>query len=152
MTETERSGQRSTQHPAPEPETAISEAREALAELSSGENATKPPTSALSAEQDSNNDSGENATLFANALAQLVYQYLERTLGLSERDIQAVRAVCAAAQVPEPVRDELVELLTKCDYHRFAPVPLSMDERNGFIARAESTLNAIETLQNTDDN
>ena len=146
-TATKKSGQQRTQYAEPEPATAISEAREALAALSSEENITQP--SLLSGGQDRNNEQAENATLFANALAQLIYQYLERTLNLSARDIQAVRAACTAAQVPEPVRDELVDLLTKCDYHRFAPVPLSTDERNGFTARAESILNSIETHQRT---
>ena len=96
-----------------------------------------------------NNDTTDNATPFANAFAQVLYQYLEGTFDVSQRRIDTVREVCTHAEIPEPILDELIDLLTKCDYHRFAPVPLSTDERNTFIARAETVINDIETLQNT---
>ena len=89
-------------------------------------------------------------TPFANALAQTLYQYLEDTLALSQRSIDTAREVCAQAQVSEHTLEELVDLLTKCDYHRFAPVPLSTDEQKAFIARAEAIINDIENLQDTD--
>ncbi len=88
-------------------------------------------------------------TPFPNALAQTLYQYLEDTLALSQRSIDAAREACTQAEVSEHTLDELVDLLTKCDYHRFAPVPLSTDEQKAFIARAEAIINDIENLQNT---
>ena len=93
-------------------------------------------------------DTTDNATPFANAFAQVLYQYLERTFNVAQRSIDTVREVCTHAGIPEPILDELIDLLTKCDYHRFAPVPLSTGERNTFIARAETVINNIETLQN----
>ena len=93
------------------------------------------------------NDTADEATPFANALAQTLYQYLEDTLGLSQRSIEAARAVCLQAELSEHTLAEVVDILTKCDYHRFAPVPLSTDERQTFIARAEAVINDIENLQ-----
>ena len=119
-----------TQDTETEPVTPASQAREALASLV-------------------NSDTTENATAFANALAQTLYQHLEGTLALSQRNIDTARQVCAHAGISEPILDELTDLLTKCDYHRFAPVPLSADERNALIARAETIINEIENLQNT---
>ena len=113
-----------------EPVTPASQAREALERLT-------------------NSGTTQNATTFANALAQTLYQYLEGTLALSQRNIDTARQVCAHAGISEPILDELTDLLTKCDYHRFAPVPLSADERNTLIARAETIINEIENLQNT---
>ena len=95
-----------------------------------------------------NNDSTENATTFANALAQVLYQYLEETLDVSQRNIDTAREVCTHAGIPEPILEGLIDLLTKCDYHRFAPVSLSTDERNTYITRAETTINDIETHRN----
>ena len=128
----ERGGLRkqNTQDTETEPVTPASQAREALASLV-------------------NSDTTENATTFANALAQTLYQHLEGTLALSQRNIDTARQVCAHAGISESVLDELTDLLTKCDYHRFAPVPLSADERNALIARAETIINEIENLQNT---
>ena len=110
------------------PETPVSQARTALAELV-------------------HNAPANEATPFANALARILYQYLEGTLALSQRNIDAAGEVCLQAEVSEHTREELVAILTKCDYHRFAPVPLSTDERKKLIARAEAAINDIENLQ-----
>lgn len=115
-----------------EPITPVSQAREALGRLING-------------------DTAENATTFANALAHVLYQYLEDTFGLSQRHIDTAREVCANAGIPKPILDALIDLLTQCDYHRFAPVSLSTGERNALIAHAESVINDIENLQNTQD-
>ena len=121
---------RKTQDPETDPITPVSQVHEALEALV-------------------NSDTTENATAFANALAHALYQYLEDTFDVSQRNIDTAREVCAHAGISEPILDELTDLLTKCDYHRFAPVPLSGDERNTFITRAETVINEIENLQNT---
>ncbi|MDD9975347.1 MAG: BatD family protein [Candidatus Poribacteria bacterium] len=108
-----------------DPITPVSHAREALAALARG-------------------DATDNATTFANALAQTLYQYLEDTLVLSERNMDTAREVCTQAQIAESVVEDLIDILTKCDYHRFAPVPLSSDERNSLITSAEGVINDIE--------
>ncbi len=113
------------QPPEGDPVTPISHAREALATLARG-------------------DTTDNATTFANALAQTLYQYLEDTLGLSERNMDTAREVCTQAQIAESVVEDLIDIFTKCDYHRFAPVPLSSDERNSLITRADNVINDIE--------
>jgi hypothetical protein len=114
---------------------------------------TEPETPAAQAHialtQLADNDTADEATPFANTLAQTLYQYLEDTLALSQRNIDTAREVCIQAQISERVLEELVDLLTKCDYHRFAPVPLSADERKALITRAEAVINNIENLQNT---
>ncbi len=97
-----------------------------------------------------NHDTTNSATPFANALAQALYQYLEGTLALSQRNIDTAREACVQAEVSDRIVEELVDILTKCDYHRFAPVPLSTDERAALIARAEAVIKGIEKLQNTD--
>ena len=120
---------RRTQDTETEPVTPASQAREALAALA-------------------NSDTTENATAFANALAQTLYQYLEGTFDVSQRNIDTAREVCTHAGISEPILDELIDLLTKCDYHRFAPVPLSTGERNSLISRAEAIINNIENHRN----
>lgn len=121
-----------TQDTEAEPITPFSQAREALAALA-------------------NSDTTENATTFANAFIQVLYQYLGGTFAMSQRSIDTAREVCTHAGISEPILDELIDLLTKCDYHRFAPVSLSTGERNTLITRAETVINEIENLQNTHD-
>ena len=89
------------------------------------------------------NGTTDAATAFANALAQILYQYLEATLGLTQRNIDTARAVCMQAGISEQILEELVELLTKCDYHRFAPVPLTANERSTLITRTEAVISKI---------
>ena len=96
------------------------------------------------------NGTTDAATAFANALAQTLYQYLEETLGLTQRNIDTAREVCRQASVSEPLLEELVDLLTKCDYHRFAPVPLTANERGTLIRRTEAVISNIENLLITD--
>ena len=89
------------------------------------------------------NDTTDAATAFANVLAQILYQYLEATLGLTQRNIDTLREVCVQAGVSEQILEELVDLLTKCDYHRFAPVPLTANERSTLITRTEAVISKI---------
>ena len=96
------------------------------------------------------NDTTDAATVFANALAQTLYRYLEDTLGLAQRNIDTAREVCVQAGVADPILEALVDILTKCDYHRFAPVPLSTEDRNTLIARTETVITNIENLLTTD--
>ena len=121
-TQARKGGQVETETAAP-----ISQARDALTALT-------------------RDDTTDTATVFANTLAQTLYQYLEDTLGLAQRNIDTAREVCAQAGVAEPILEALVDILTKCDYHRFAPVPLSTEDRNTLIARTETVIGNIENL------
>ncbi len=85
----------------------------------------------------------DEAIAFVNTLAQVLYEYFEDTFGLTQRDIDTAREVCIQAGVAASVCDELVDLLTKCHYHRFAPVPLSAEERRALIGRAEAVISDI---------
>ena len=95
-----------------------------------------------------NTDTTDAVATFANGLAQVLYQYLEGTLALSQRTVDTVRQVGVQAQFSEDILAELIDLLTKCDYHRFAPVPLSADERDVLVARAAAIIDTIENLKN----
>ena len=93
-------------------------------------------------------DTTHEATSFANALANTLYQYLEDVFVLPQRNIEAVREACSQLDTAESVETALIEILTKCDYHRFAPVPLSRDQRDALISRATVVINDLENLQN----
>ena len=113
-----------------------------------GQQAETETTSPVSHARDAlmalaHNDSTDAATAFANALAQTLYQYLEDALGLTQRNIDTAREVCMQAGVSESLLEELVDLLTKCDYHRFAPVPLTANERGTLITRTEAVISKI---------
>ena len=93
-------------------------------------------------------DTTNEATSFANALAQALYQYFEDVFALPQRSTEAIREVGGQAQISEDILTALVDLLTKCDYHRFAPVPLNRDQRDALISRATLVIKDLENLQN----
>ncbi len=118
-----------SQRPDTEPVTPVSQARQALTSLHQ-------------------RGTEDTATAFANTLAQVLYEYLENTFGLTQRNIDTARKVCTQAGVSASVLDELVDLLAKCDYHRFAPVPLYTEERQALIGRAKTVISDMVSVGN----
>ncbi len=94
-------------------------------------------------------NSGETdtkATDFGEALTRSLHQYLCEWHGIRYRQLSIVEVqeICTQTGVSDAILKELVDILTKCDYHRFAPVPLSADERKTLISRSENVIQQIE--------
>ncbi len=91
-------------------------------------------------------DSGVNATAFIESLTKILHQYLCERQGLPYQQLtaQGIENICEQIGVSESDQMELVDIITKCDYHRFAPVSLSADERKSLISRIETVINRIE--------
>ena len=95
----------------------------------------------------------DNATAFGNAIAEALYHYLGETLGISlvggTASPDTVREVCAQAGLSGATIQEVVDILSQCDYYRFSPAPISADERQALISRAEKVIREIKNLQET---
>ncbi len=94
-------------------------------------------------------DSGEmdaKSTSFGEALTRSLHQYLCERQGVSYRQLNTAEfhEICTQIGVSIPILKELIDILTKCDYHRFAPAPFSADERKSLISRAETVIQHIE--------
>lgn len=91
-------------------------------------------------------DSGGNATSFIESLTKIVYQYLcdRQSLPNQQLTAQGIEDICKHIGVSETDQNELLDIIAKCDYHKFAPVPLSADERESLISRVETVINHIE--------
>ena len=89
----------------------------------------------------------DNATAFGNAIAQVLYEYLSETLGISlaggSASPDAVREACAKAGLSDATIQEVVDILAQCDYYRFSPAPLPGEERHALISRAEKVIQQI---------
>lgn len=85
-------------------------------------------------------------TSFGEALTRNLHQYLCNRQDISYRQLSTaeIQEICTQAEFSDSILKELIDILTKCDYHRFAPVPLSVDERNTLISRAETVIHQIE--------
>lgn len=86
------------------------------------------------------------STAFGEALTRNLHQYLCERQGIPYRQLNTaeIQEICTQMGVSDTIFKELIDILTKCDYHRFAPVPLSADERKGLISRSENVIQQIE--------
>ena len=94
-------------------------------------------------------DSGKmdtQTTAFGEALTRILHQYICEQQDSSYRPLSTaeVQEIYTQIGVANSIIMELVDILTKCDYYRFAPVPLSADERKSLISRAETVIQHIE--------
>ncbi len=89
----------------------------------------------------------QNASEFGNTLAQTVYQYLELEIRLTQRNTTGIRQAGAQAGLRAPILDELIEILTQCDYYRFSPAPISAEVRQALISRVEAVIYDIARIQ-----
>ncbi len=60
-------------------------------------------------------------------------------------NITEVQEICQGTDVSTSILNELIDILTQCDYHRFAPVPLSTDERITLLSRTEAVIQHFES-------
>ncbi len=94
-------------------------------------------------------DTGETdakSTTLGEALTQSLHQYLCDRQGAPYRQLNTaeVQEICTQVGVSTPILKELIDILTKCDHYRFAPIPFSADEQKSLISRAETVIQHIE--------
>ena len=87
-----------------------------------------------------------NSTTFGEALTRSLHQYLCERQGIPYRQLNTAEAqeICTQVGVSTPILKELIDILTKCDHYRFAPIPFSVDEQKSLISRAETVIQHIE--------
>lgn len=90
-----------------------------------------------------------NSTTYEEALTRILYQYLCAREGLTYRKLTTteIQAICQKANIPVRIQKEFLDILSKCDYHRFSPVSMSSVERNSLISRADLIINHLEGTQ-----
>ena len=87
-----------------------------------------------------------NSSAFGEALTRSLHQYLCKRQGIPYRQLNTaeVQEICTQVGVSTPILKELIDILTKCDHYRFAPIPFSVDEQKSLISRAETVIQHIE--------
>ena len=124
------------------------------AKLKPGKASTAPDTQMPPAEQAfsalqslKTGKTGANTTSFGEALTRILHQYLceWQSMPYRQLNIAEVQEICQGTDVSTSILNELIDILTKCDYHRFAPVPLSTDERITLLSRTEAVIQHFES-------
>jgi len=87
-----------------------------------------------------------NSTAIGEALTRSLHKYLCERQGIPYRQLNPVEVqeICTQVGVSTPILKELIDILTKCDHYRFAPIPFSVDEQKSLISRAETVIQHIE--------
>lgn len=87
-----------------------------------------------------------NSSAFGEALTRSLHQYLCERQDIPYRQLNTadVQEICTQVGVSTPILKELIDILTKCDHYRFAPIPFSVDEQKLLISRAETVIQHIE--------
>ena len=83
---------------------------------------------------------------FYGTLASGLYQYIGDIFGISPSGLnpELVRQRCEEAGFPESAIAQLVDMLTRCDYVRFAPVAANPTDMEDALNRASASINEIE--------
>ncbi len=93
------------------------------------------------------NETAIDAAAFAESIIGVIHQYLchQQDTALQQLTSQEIQNICNQIGISETDQKELLDIVTKCNYHRFAPVPLTEDERTSLISRVERVINSIES-------
>ncbi len=86
-------------------------------------------------------------TSLGEQITKILHQYLCQLQGTPFRQLNAteIQSICQHLGLTETTISELLDILNKCEYLRFAPVPLTIDERNALITRTEDIIQNIDT-------
>ena len=124
------------------------------AKLKAGKASTAPDTQMIPAEQAfsalqslKTGKTEANTPSFGEALTRILHQYLceWQSMPYRQLNIAEVQEICQGRDVSTSILNELIDILTKCDYHRFAPVPLSTDEQITLLSRTEAVIRHFES-------
>jgi len=99
-------------------------------------------------------DSLENVTGTASLgeeISKLINQYLCDLQNEPYRKLNTteIQGICQHYSISLQIVDDIIDILKKCDHLRFAPVPLSGEERNALITRTASVIQHIDESMST---
>ena len=84
---------------------------------------------------------------FGAGLIRVLHQNLCKKIDEPYRQLThaEIQEICHQAGVAITIAQEITDIITKCEHHRFAPIPLSVEERETLIARAKVVVQHIES-------
>ncbi len=91
-----------------------------------------------------------DASAFVEALIGIIHRYLctqnlydRQGTALQQLTPQEIQDIGKQIGISDTDQKELLDIITKCNYHKFAPVPLTGEERASLISRVETVINRI---------
>ena len=89
------------------------------------------------------------STSLVEEVPRLFNKFLCDIQGVPQRklNITEIPDICQQYNIPKPIVDEIVDILKKGEHHRFAPVPLSVEERNTLVTRITSVIKHVDETE-----
>ena len=91
-----------------------------------------------------------DASAFVESLIGIIHRYLctqnlydRQGTALQQLTPQEIQDIGKQIGISDTDQKELLDIITKCNYHKFAPVPLTGEERVSLISRVETVINNI---------
>lgn len=86
---------------------------------------------------------------FGDSVTRILHQYICDLKGdeLRQLNDKELEEFCTKLGLSDEIVKELLDILSKCKYHKYAPVSISAEEQNGLLERTENTINLIEKNQ-----
>ncbi len=91
-----------------------------------------------------------DASAFVESLTGIIHRYLctqnlydRQETNLRQLTPQEIQDIGKKIGISDTDQKELLDIITKCNYHKFAPVPLTGEERVSLISRVETVINRI---------
>lgn len=91
-----------------------------------------------------------DASAFVESLIGIIHRYLctqnlydRQGTALQQLTPQEIQDIGKQIGISDTDQKELLDIITKCNYHKFAPVPLTGEERVSLISRVETVINRI---------
>ena len=83
------------------------------------------------------------------SLTRILHQYICDLKGNEFRQLNLteLEEMCAKLGLSDEIVNELLDILSKCKYHKYAPVSISADEQNELLERTENIIKLIEENQ-----
>lgn len=92
------------------------------------------------------NTSDNTRASFGDSVTRILHRYICELKGIEfgQLNIPDIDELCAKLDLSDEIVKELLDILSKCKYHKYAPVSISVDEQNVLLERTEKIINLIE--------
>ena len=89
----------------------------------------------------------KDSTSYVAELVRIIHQSLCKKTHEPYRQLTnaEVQDMCHQAGVPTPLVQEITDIIAKCEQHRFAPIPLSTEERDSLLTRTKAIVQQLES-------
>lgn len=94
----------------------------------------------------STNTSDNTRASFGDSIARILHRYICDLKGhaFRQHNNSDLEEICGTLGLSDEIVKEMLDIISKCKYHKYAPVPISAEEQNVIIERTENIIKMIE--------